>query len=436
MRTADWWVGFTPQDVQPFLEESQFWSHERLRALQMDRLRKLLEHAGRTVPHYRDLFRSLDFDASKVERPEDLRRLPSLTKADIAARPQRFVSEQARKPLHWLRTAGSTGQPFRFVRTRLAQSYKIASRLRFRRWYGIGRCDPQLLVGGIDPVTGSWSAWLRERLHLIATNRVMLYASDLHGAGFERALRAIERHGVTSIMGYPTGITALAEHCRGRRPLSHPPRAIFTNSETLFDWMRERIRNGLGVAPRADYVASEGSIAHECPEGGLHVDMEEVLVELVPRERESDLASLLVTFLHTHDFPLIRYEIGDVARWAEGPCPCGRGLERLDGLIGRFADAIAMPDGRRFTAANINLRIAHFPFIKNVRQYQIVQEDPDRVELRVLEAPETGPDTVRAFADALAELFAPLSVGAVTLPDLPREKNGKFRPVIGLQERR
>ena len=425
-------AGFAPEPILRRLEESQHWGAERLREHQAAALRTLLQHAGRHVPFYRETFQELGFDPAALRSVEDLAALPVLDKAAIGDRLDDFVSERAPRPLRWLRTSGSSGHPFRFVLTPLAQSYKIASRVRFRRWYGVERWDRQLVVGGIAAQANNRASAWKGRLHRFATNRVEIHASELNAAGLERAAATMGRERFASIMGYPTGIVALADHFATTGPRIHRPRAIFSNSETLFPWMRDRIREGLGVEPRSDYVATEGSIGHECPAGRLHVDMEETVLEILPRPGE-DGGEVVVTFLHTLDFPLVRYRLGDVAAWGEASCPCGRGLVVVDGLVGRQADAIVLADGRRFTAANINMRIAHFPFIRRIRQYQIAQLSPTRLELRVLDAAETDDGTLADFAAELGRLFPEMSVGAVRMPELPREQGGKFRPVLGLR---
>ena len=430
--TADRWAGFDPNGILPLVEESQHWPREKLEQLQLDGLRKLLVHAGAHVPFYRDLFAKLHFDADAIRSLDELNRLPVLDKAQIMAEGDRFVSDVAPEPRVRLRTSGSTGQPFSFVRTRLAQSYKLASRLRFRRWYGIERTDPQLIISGIPSLQKSRMQDVKHWIHYLATNRVEAYASDMHGAGLENACRLIERHRATSVMGYPTGIAALADYVRTRKPLTHRPHAIFSNSETLSVGLRQRIEAGFGVSPRSDFVATEGAIAHECPHGGLHVNMEETFVEILPIPGTPDLGTMALTFLHTFDFPLIRYRIGDVARFTNAPCPCGRGLVTIDGLVGRYADGIRLPDGRFFTAANINMRIAHLPSISKIRQYQIAQLGPSELELRFLtDDTAVTNEAIEQFVAALHDVLGPMNIAPVRLSELPREKNGKFRPVIG-----
>ncbi|HLA84207.1 MAG TPA: hypothetical protein VJL29_05400 [Thermoguttaceae bacterium] len=432
---ADWWYGFTPYSILPSLEESQFWPRERLQQWQLDCLKKLLVHAGAHVPFYRDLFKKIAFDPRDVRSLDDVRRLPIVGKQEIMAERLRFVSEVAPPPRVWLKTTGTTGNPFSFIRTRLAQSYKIASRLRFRRWYGIERHDAMLNVGGIPSHGSGLMESLSHRLHFLATHRVEVFSSDLEGPGKEAAARLIEKYRLKAVMGYPSGIASLARHLSAGRSLAFRPQVIFTNSETLTALMRRQIREGFGIEPRSDYVATEGSLAHECPQGGLHVDMEETLVELVPTEpSEPGTGEVIATFLHAFDFPLIRYRLGDVAAWDEADCPCGRGLATISGLVGRTSDGIAFPDGKIFTAANINMRIAHFPFIDRIRQYQIVQQSENTVELRILDVPETDGESVVAFQKALGDLFVGLRVEVKRVASFPREATGKFRPVVGLKK--
>jgi len=431
---ADWWYGFTPRAVLAALEESQFWPRERLEELQIEHLRKLLVHVGVHVPFYRDLFKKIKFDPRGVRSLSDIQCLPILGKREIMAEHDRFISDMAPRPRVSLRTTGTTGNPFSFVRTRLAQSYKIASRLRFRRWYGIERTDPLLNVGGIPSHHCSLRERIWDTLHFYATSRINVFSSDLEGPEPEFAARLIEQYRLKAIMGYPTGIAALARYIAQKRPLTHQPKAVFTNCETLTELMRRQIREGFGVEPRNDYIATEGAIAHECPEGGLHVNMEETLLELVPTANIQDgTGEVITTFLHTFDFPLIRYRVGDIAAWAEGPCACGRGLAMIGGLLGRSADGIILPDGRVFTAANINMRIAHLPFIDRIPQYQIAQQSESVVELRVLKTPSTNDESVVDFEKALSRLFAGLCVEVKRLDELPREPTGKFRPIIGLK---
>ncbi len=71
------------------IEKSQWLSAEEATALQLGKLRPILDHAACAVPYYRDLFRREGFDPAAVRRVEDLRRLPPLDRATLVERFER-----------------------------------------------------------------------------------------------------------------------------------------------------------------------------------------------------------------------------------------------------------------------------------------------------------------------------------------------------------
>ena len=82
--------------VRRELEETQWWSAERIAALQAERVRALLQDVAVHVPYYRDLFAKHVFDPAGVRTIEDLRALPLLTKTDIRNNINAMKHAQAR----------------------------------------------------------------------------------------------------------------------------------------------------------------------------------------------------------------------------------------------------------------------------------------------------------------------------------------------------
>ncbi len=82
--------------VRRGLEASQWSTPAELEALQLRRLRRLLERANRAVPYYRDLFRDIGFDPARdLSSLADLTRLPRLDKATIRANGDRMKAGDA-----------------------------------------------------------------------------------------------------------------------------------------------------------------------------------------------------------------------------------------------------------------------------------------------------------------------------------------------------
>jgi phenylacetate-CoA ligase len=168
---------------------------------------------------------------------------------------------------------------------------------------------------------------------------------------------------------------------------------------------REKIAAYFEV-PVADGYGSRdaGFIAHECPEGRLHVTAENVLVEIVDdhrpvaaggqtsrprvrrpdrggRVREGPRGEIVITHLDAYAMPLIRYRTGDVGRLLPGRCSCGRGLPLMDVVQGRTTDFLYLPDGNTRHALSIIYPLRETP---GVSRFRVVQHRDYAVVIEVV----------------------------------------------------
>ena len=81
--------------IRKAMEDSQWWSQEKLEQYRLERLRNLLVKVRNHVPYYRDCFASLDFKPQSISSLADLNQLPLLTKTIIRAEGDRMKSEVA-----------------------------------------------------------------------------------------------------------------------------------------------------------------------------------------------------------------------------------------------------------------------------------------------------------------------------------------------------
>ena len=144
--------------------------------------------------------------------------------------------------------------------------------------------------------------------------------------------------------------------------------------------IRRRAEERLGARVFDIYGAVEaGPMAWECPAGGYHVASDAVILEIVDGEgRPARRGRVVCTVLWRRAVPLIRYEVGDLAEWADSPCGCGSPFPRLGTLHGRRQDMVRLPDGRWITAATIKDAVAGKA---GIRQYQVVQARADPLRL-------------------------------------------------------
>jgi phenylacetate-CoA ligase len=137
---------------------------------------------------------------------------------------------------------------------------------------------------------------------------------------------------------------------------------------------------------------------------------------------------IVVTDLHNFATPLIRYDIGDYAEVGLA-CSCGRGLPTLAHILGRERNLILMPDGSRHWPL---VGYAKYREIAPVRQYQVVQEGRQQVEMRlVVERPLTSHEEENLIAHVQASLRYPFAIRLSYFENkIPADATGKFEEFV------
>jgi phenylacetate-CoA ligase len=127
------------------------------------------------------------------------------------------------------------------------------------------------------------------------------------------------------------------------------PDFVTLTYETTTQAMRRDIGRALDAPLFQLYGATEaGVLFMECEHGRLHPNERHSHVDLAPLPGENSLARVLVTTLGRAWMPLLRYDIGDVARVAESRvCECG--LESDGPLLVRV-------EGRQTECIDVNGR--------------------------------------------------------------------------------
>jgi phenylacetate-CoA ligase len=93
------------------LEQSQWWSPTQLHEFQWRELQRLLTHAFRTIPYYRNRYSGAGIDVRDIRTTEDFAKLPPLTRAEGNAHREELCSEVPNGKLIAHATGGSSGVP-------------------------------------------------------------------------------------------------------------------------------------------------------------------------------------------------------------------------------------------------------------------------------------------------------------------------------------
>ena len=416
--------------VRRELEASQWYSSELLRGLQIRRLKDLLHHADSNVPYYRQIFAELGFAPDSVRSLDDLGRLPFLTKTAIRANTDALKSGMATN-LTRLNTGGSSGEPLIFFVGKERTSHDVAAKWRATRWWDVDIGDREIVVWG-SPIELSTQDRIKSVRDQLMRTR-LLPAFEMSAAkldGFIATMRSVRPR---MLFGYPSALSHIARHAEatGKRLNDVGIQVAFVTSEQLYDDQRAQIEKTFGCRVANGYGGRDaGFIAHQCPEGEMHITAEDIIVEIIDTEGKvlppGSSGEIVVTHLASRDFPFIRYRTGDIGVVSTRQCRCGRGLPVLQEVQGRTTDFVVAQDGTIMHGLALIYVMRDLP---GVQAFKIVQESLDHT--RIILTPNDGVDVVALSGKIVEGLRARLGYGTKITVDIvdqiPAEKSGKYR---------
>lgn len=444
---ADWYTRFASGVLFPLherikghdsvavrrrLEASQWHSPEEIAAEQVQRLRSFLTEIARRVPYWRDLFVQLRFNPAEVDSVADLRALPLLTKATIRANAERMKAIDA-KHLARLNTGGSSGEPLVFHVGLGRRTHDVASKWRATRWWGVDIGDREAVIWG-SPIEHG----MQDRVRLMRDwllRSTLLPAFEMSEVRLDEFVATLRAQRPRMLFGYPSALSHIARHARdrGARLDDLGVRVAFCTSERLYDDQRQVISRTFGCPVANGYGGRDaGFIAHECPEGHMHLTAEDIVVEVIDEQGRPLPAGtpgeIVVTHLATADFPFVRYRTGDIGTLNNSRCPCGRGLPLLRDLQGRTTDFVVAADGTVMHGLALIYVVRDLP---GIRSFKITQWTRERTQVDLV--PDEGFDAghpARVADGMRRRLGADVEVEIRVVEAIAPEQSGKYRYVI------
>ncbi len=414
------------------MEEVQWWSADRLAALQLQRLRDLLQDVAVNVPYYRDLFAQTGLDPAGIQGISDLQRLPFLTKSVIRANTDALKHANA-QGLSRFNTGGSSGEPLIFFIGTKRVSHDVAAKWRATRWWDVDIGDPEIVVWGSPIELGKQDRIKHWRDKLLRTQ--LLPAFEMSEARLDQFIATIRAVKPSMLFGYPSALTHIAKHAQKRDVVMNDLgiKVAFVTSERLYDEQRATISQVLGCKVANGYGGRDaGFIAHECPAGGMHLTADDIVVEIVNEaghvQPPGVAGEVVVTHLSTNDFPFIRYRTGDIGVLGTMQCTCGRGLPLLQDIQGRSTDFVVAADGTVLHGLSLIYILRDLPGVKS---FKVIQESKQLTRVLLVTDEVFAPDAVaKIVAGFKQRLGAEVSVVVDLVESIPAEKSGKFRYII------
>ena len=404
-------------------------------------IRRIVAHAARTVPHYRELFARSGIDPREIRTIADLERLPLVDKELVQADPERFRAQSAagRTAVPFV-TSGSTGMPLTIYHDRDSLLASLA-------WNQRERVVEAKLCGKLFRYRRVAIVWtIATAFDVIAFHEKNTFAPLRPKGAFldvasplEEQIAAINRLRPDVLAGYGAHLELLFRVVAARKLRLHLPQVVVYGADLMTDEGRRFIEDTFGIPVISAYNAVEAfKIAFTCEErNGFHVHEDLCAVRLVDGDGTSVAAGasgeVVITNLVNRGTVLLNYRLGDVAAFDDTPCACGRTLRRLAGLEGRIAEYIRRHDGQYVGSSEITKRVTSR---EGVLKYQLVQHEEQHFELKLQ---TTSAEVYERIKDGLVAELREL-LGADVRIDVGRHDQiepgprGKFRRVFSLFE--
>jgi phenylacetate-CoA ligase len=329
-----------------FNEEFETLPREALEAIQLRRLKALVERVYAVVPFYRQKFDAQGISPGDIRSLDELRRLPFTTKQDLRDNyPFGMFAVPMDQVVRIHASSGTTGKPTvvgytqRDIQTwseLVARVFAAAGAHRgdiVHNSYGYG-----LFTGGLGFHYGA--------------ERLGASVIPVSGGNTRRQIMLIQDFGPTVITCTPSFALHLYDVARdqGLDFGSFKLRVGICGAEPWSEAMRQDIEKKLNIDAIDIYGLSEvmgPGVSVECIEAknGLHMFEDHFLPEIIDPITMEPLppgtpGELVITTLTKEAFPIIRYRTRDISSLNTEPCKCGRNLVRMSRISGRTDDML------------------------------------------------------------------------------------------------
>jgi phenylacetate-CoA ligase len=310
---------------------------------QEEKLHFLLEYLLANSPYYSNIFQRERIDIGKIKSLTDLQHIPVTVKDDLQRYNDDFFCVDKSKIVDYMTTSGTLSDPTIFAVTnhdleRLAYneaiSFACAGGKAGEKYQLMTTIDKRFMAG--------LAYFLGIRKLGASIVRV--------GNGIpELQWDTIERIKPDTIICVPSFIPkiiqyAVEHHIDYRNTSVKKAICIGENIRQdgfTFNLLGEKIKDNWDIELYSTYASTEMNTTFcECEAGkGGHHHPELIICELLDEQnnvvKRGELGELTVTTLGVEGMPLLRFKTGDICRFHEEPCSCGRTTMRISPIFGR-----------------------------------------------------------------------------------------------------
>lgn len=389
--------------------EQKFWTRKMLNEKQNELFVKLIHRAYNNSPFYQKLYDEHGLNIDSIKDTRDANILPAITKEDVKKNVESiWIGNRFLKKKGY--TSGTSGSPLVVYRNFNSiiqeEAYIWRQRINFGHRYGMKAVS---LRGDLN----------RDQFKSFDPFSNTLYLSSFmlskHNA--EKYYEVLRKFNPNAIYAYPSSVEILANFLVNNNRSLHIP-FIFTSSETLYDFQREKIEKAFNARVVDWYGNAERTIALEENQNGTYSEL-----PLYSFNEYFADYTLSTGFINT-DFPLIKYRVDDILEIDNRQS----GIVRK--IIGRSDDVVFLSDGTQIGRLG-----GVFKGINEIQYAQIIQNEIINLSVNIV--PGGGfNNSVIERVDKNIRLRVgneiDIKYQIIKEDDLIKTKRGKYRLVINM----
>ncbi len=313
--------------------------------LQLQRLRRIVEHEYAHVPLYRDRMDAQGVKPSDIRTLADIAKLPFMMKTDLRdTYPYGLFASPMEDIVRVHASSGTTGKRIILGYTQGDLDIWAECVARGLANAGVTRGDKIHVAYGYGLFTGGLG------LH-DGAQRLGATVIPVSGGNTEQQIKLLADLGANIIACTPSYFVHLIDKAEkmGVDLRKLPLRAGFFGAEPWTEEMRAYIEEHADIEAFDIYGLTEISgpgVGLDCSaHTGIHIFEEYFYPEIIDPDTlrpvpDGEEGELVFTTLCKFGAPMIRYRTRDITRILTGTCPCGRTLRRIDRIRRRSDDML------------------------------------------------------------------------------------------------
>lgn len=320
-------------------------TRQKMRELQSERLRELVQRVYNNVPFYQKKMDNAGLKPTDIKSIDDISKLPFTSKQDLRDNyPFGLFAVPMKDIVRVHASSGTTGKPTTVGYTRNDIEIWKEVVARCFTMCGIGKDDIMQVAYGYGLFTGGLGAHY-------GAEEVGASVIPISGGNTRRQLQLMSDYGVTTLACTPSYALhladAMAEHGYSLKDMK-VKKGVF-GAEPWTENMRLELERKWGIHAFDIYGLSEvmgPGVSNDCEfHTGLHVNEDHFFPEIVHPDTKEPVphgteGELVFTTLTKEGIPLIRYNTRDLSTLFYEKCQCGRTLVRMKKITGRSDDML------------------------------------------------------------------------------------------------